>query len=405
MRTIFAKSTLACVIVTLTLVIHTGCSLRVLEQRKEPVPPAKPQESVFIIVDTTDVENPTLSVSIHLSFRVAPNNNVVLSGQHAYIMTAQHLHVVNLSDRQHPLLVASMPFPDAVGSARLSGQRLFVAGPREIHIVDVSNPRQPTLQSTTRTAVTLNQIVAFDVHDAYLYVLDAGNYLHIFNTITGEPQFVEAIAVSGSRLLGIRAKEASVQPILPRSTYFSDQVWRQVLDRQDLLELSGRYERLRVSEDYLLFADPIYPARVITIAREDDRGWFVGQFEHYDMEVNYSDYLRVMENERLNRREPTDVYVSSKGVLVNKLDGWRQRIDTEVNSLGPITDFQISGDFLYVSNAKGFFSIIYLVKNNRPFQRGSDRFLSAITLGTFHPISIAVGENYAGVLCDLGDLE
>ena len=405
MQTIFAKSSIAIAIVLLIAVINMGCSLRVLEQRQDPVTPAKPQESVFIVVDTADVENPTPTGSIQLPFRVSPNNNVVFSEQHAYITTAQHLHVVNLSDRQHPSLVVSMPFPGKVGSARLSGHHLFVAGPREIYIVDVSNPHQPLLQSTTRPAVTLGQIVSFDVHDAYLYVLDSGNYLYIFNATTGAPQFVEAIAVSGSRLLGIRAKEASVQPILPKSTYFSDQIWRQILDRQDLLELSGKYERLRVSEDYLLFADPVYPARVITSARADNRGWFVGQFEHYDMEANYLDYLHVMENERLNRQESTDVYVSSKSILVNNIDGWRQRIDTEVNTLGRITDFQISGDFLYVSNAKGFFCIIFLVENNRPFQRDSDRFLSAITLGALHPISIAVGENYAGVLCDLGDLK
>ena len=405
MRTIAAKSTIAIVIVLLITVINMGCSLRVLEQRQEPVTPAKPQESTFIIINTADVENPTRAGSIQLPFRVRTNNNVVLSSQHAYITTTQHLHVVDLSDRQHPSLVASMPFPDKVGSARLSGHRLFVAGPREIYIVDVSNPHQPLLQSTTRTAVTLGWIVAFDVHDTYLYVLDSGNYLYIFNATTGEPQFVEAIAVSSSRLLGIRAKAASVQPILPKSAYFSHQIWRQVLDRQDLLELSGRYRRLRVSEDYLLFADPVYPARVITIAREDNSGWFGGQFEHYDMEVNYLDYLRVMENERLNRQASTDVYVRSKGILVSNLDGWRQRIDTEMNTLGPITDFQISEDFLYVSNAKGFFSIIYLFKNNRPFQRGSDRFLSAITLDGLHPISIAVGENYASVLCNPSDLE
>ncbi|RKU12558.1 hypothetical protein C6503_17370 [Candidatus Poribacteria bacterium] len=405
MRTISAKSTIAIVIVLLIAVINMGCSLRILEQRQKLVTPVKPQESIFIVVGTTDVENPTLVGSIQLPFHVGPNNNVILSGQYAYVMTTQHLHVVNLSDRQHPSLVASMPFPDKVGSARLSGHRLFVAGPREIYIVDVSNPHQPLLQSTTRTAVTLGQIVSFDAHDAYLYVLDSGDYLHIFNATTGEPQFVEAIAVSGSRLLGIRAKEALVEPILSRSTYFSHEIWREILDRQDLLDLSGRYKRLRVSEDYLLFADPVYPARVITIAREDNRGWFGGQFEHYDMEVNYLDYLHVMENERLNRQESTDVYVSSKGILVNNLDGWRQRIDAEVNTLGPITDFQISGDFLYVSNAKGFFSIIYLVKNNRPFQRDSDRFLSAITLGVLHPMSIAVGENYAGVLCDPSGLE
>ena len=399
MRTIFAF-----VIVTLIVVMNTGCGLGVLEQNRKTGTFEKPQESAFIVIDTTDVENPTLTGAVQLPFRVGPDNNVALSEPYAYVTTTQHLHVVNLSDRQHPSLVASMPFPDKVSNAKLSGHRLFVAGPREIYIVDISDPNHPSLQSTTRTIAPLGRIGSFDVHDAYLYVLDTG-YLHIFNVATKELQFVEAMAVSRSRLVGIRAKGEFVQLIQPKSSYFSVQNWREVLDRQGFLELSARYKKLRVSEDYLLFADRAYPTRVITIAREDNRGWGGGQFEHYDMEVNYLEYLHLMENKRLNRQEPVDVYVSSKGIIVNNLDGWRQPIDTEVNSLGPITDFQISGDFLYVSNAKGFFSIINLFKTGRPFQRDADRFLSVTTLGTFHPIGIAVGENYAGVLCDLGDLK
>ena len=400
MRTIFAKSTIAIVIVLLIAVINIGCSLRVLEQRQKPVTPAKPQESVFIVVDTADAENPTRVGSIQLPFRVGPNNNVVFSGEHAYITTAQHLHVVNLSDRQHPSLVASMPFPDKVGSARLSRHHLFAAGPREIYIVDVSNPHQPRLQSTTRTAFTLGAILGFDVHDAYLYVLDSGDYLHIFNATTGDPQFVESIAVSRSGLLAVRAKEASVQPILSRSPYLSYQVWREISDRQDLLEISARYEKLRISEDYLLFIRHGHPADVLTVARADDRSWDGGQFEHYNMEAYYSDYLRTKENKKPDTQEPADVAVSSEGIIISRLDRWHQRIETQESILGPITDFQISGDLLYISNLNGFLSIINLYKTKRPFQRDVDRFLSAIPLNGFHPMHIAVGENY---VCVLGD--
>jgi hypothetical protein len=79
-------------------------------------------------------------------------------------------------------------------------------------------------------------------------------------------------------------------------------------------------------------------------------------------------------------------------------DQWSHKISAE-DKVGALTDFQISGDQLYALNAKGFFSIIDLVESH------TDRFLSVTTLGAFHPISIAVGENYAGVLCDFGDLE
>ena len=399
MRTIFAF-----VIVTLIVVIHTGCGLRVLEQSQESITSAEPQESLFIILNTADVKNPTLAGSVQLPFRVGPDNSVTLSAEYAYITTAEHLHVVDLSDWQQPARVAAMPFPDKVGNAKLSGHRLFVAGQREIYIVDVSNPNHPSLQATTRTLTPLGQIKTFDVHETHLYVLDK-HYLHIFNVATEEPRFVESMAVSPSRLLGIRAEGESVQLILPKSSYFSPKIWREVLDRQNLLELSARYKKLRVSEDYLLFADHAYPTRVITITRENHQGWFPGQFEHYDMEANYLDYLQSMENEQHNRQEATDVYVSSKGILVNNIDGWRHPIDTEMNSLGPITDFQISGDFLYVSNLNGFLSIIDLFTTKRPFQRGSDRFLSATALKGVHPIGVAVGENYTGVLCNSTDLK
>ena len=400
MRTIFAF-----VIATLIVVINMGCGLGVLEQNRETATSTKSQKSVFIVVDTADVENPTLAGSIQLPFHVVPNNNVVLSGQYAYVTTAQHLHIVNLSDRQHPSLVASVPFPDAVGSAKLSEHRLFIAGPQEIYIVDVSNPNHPSLQSTTRTIAPLGPIKAFDVHNGYLYVLTTGYYLHIFNVATGEPQFVEAMAVSRSWLVGVRAKGASVQPILVKFSDFSPNIWREILDRQDLLELSARYEKLRVSEDYLLFASRGHPTGVITIAREDYRGWNGGKFEHYNMELNYLSYLHAMENKGLNAPELTDVSLSSEGIVVNNFDRWTQRIDTEANTLGPITDFQISENFLYVSNLNGFLSIINLFRTERPFQTDDHRFLSTTVLEGFHPIGIAVGENYTGVLCGLGDLE
>ena len=403
MHTILAKSTFAFVIATLIVIINMGCGLSVFKQSRETATPVKTQGSTFIVVDTTDVKNPIVASSIPLPFRVDSNNNVVLSGQYAYVMTAQHLHVVNLADGQHPSLVASMPFPDKVGSAKLSGKRLFVAGSQEIYIVDVSNPNHPSLQSTTRTIAPLGPIKDFDVHNTYLYVMDTGYYLHIFDV--GTVKFVEAMPISRSRLVGVRAKGEFVQLIQSESSYFSQHIWREILDRQDLLELSARYEKLRVSEDYLLFTSRGHPTGVITVAREDHQAWDGGQFEHYNMEIYYSDYLRTKENKRLNTQEIADVVVGSGGVAVNNLDRWHRRIDTEANILGPITDFQISRDFLYVSNLNGFLSIIHLFKTNRPFQRDEDRFLSVTPLGTLHPMSIAVGENYTGVLCDSGNLK
>ena len=92
-------------------------------------------------------------------------------------------------------------------------------------------------------------------------------------------------------------------------------------------------------------------------------------------------------------------YAADAGnVLLVAQDQWSHKISAE-DKVGALTDFQISGDRLYTLNAKGFFSIIDLVESH------TDRFLSVTTLGTFHPMSIAVGENHTYVLCDSSDLK
>ena len=391
MRTIFAKSTLAFVIATLTLIIHTGCSLRVPGQNRGAVTPVKTQENVFIVIDTTDVKNPTVASSIPLPFRVGPNNNVVFSGQHAYITTAQHLHVIELSDPQHPSYVTSLAFSDDIGKARVSGHQVFVASRHKLYLVDISNPTRPTFEST----VSLDhgkKVKDFDVHESYLYVMDTDDHLHIFDLAGKNAQFVETITMPNFWFLGLIPKGPTVKPINRAKS------WQVLLAYQNgnFLELcGGKYEKIRFSKDYLVFANYKDANPDITIVWP--RSHYVrrgGMLEHYDVTGNCLAYLYTV-----NLGKRTDVYAADAGnVLLVAQDQWSHKISAE-DKVGALTDFQISGDRLYTLNAKGFFSIIDLVESH------TDRFLSVTTLGTFHPMSIAVGENYAGVLCDLGDLE
>ena len=391
MRTIFAKSTLAFVIATLTLIIHTSCGLRVPGQNRGAVTPVKTQENVFIVIDTTDVKNPTVASSIPLPFRVGPNNNVVFSGQHAYITTAQHLHVIELSDPQHPSYVTSLAFSDDIGKARVSGDQVFVASRHKLYLVDISNPTRPTFEST----VSLDhgkKVKDFDVHESYLYVMDTDDHLHIFDLAGKNAQFVEALTMPNFWFLGLIPKGPTVKPINRAKS------WQVLLAYQNgnFLELcGGKYEKIRFSKDYLVFANYKDANPDITIVWP--RSHYVqrgGILEHYDVTGNCLAYLYTV-----NLGKRTDVYAADAGnVLLVAQDQWSHKISAE-DKVGVLTDFQISGDRLYTLNAKGFFSIIDLVESH------TDRFLSVTTLGTFHPMSIAVGENYAGVLCDLGDLE
>ena len=387
MRRIFINSTFAFVIATLIVVILTGCGLSGLAQNRKSVTTTKAQESAFIVVDTTDVKNPTVAGSIPLPFRVGPNNNVVFSGKSAYVTTAQHLHIIELSDPQHPSYVTSLAFSDDIGKARVSGDQVYVESRYRVYVVDVSNPTRPAFQSTVRLNHT-NKIKDFDVHESYLYVMDTDDHLHIFDLAGKNVQFVEALTMPNFWFLGLIPKGPTVKPInRPKS-------WQVLLAYQNgnFLELcGGKYEKIRFSKDYLVFANYRDSNPDITIvwprAHYVRRG---GILEHYDVTGNCLAHLYTV-----NLGKRTDVYAADAGnVLLVAQDQWSHKISAE-DKVGALTDFQISGDRLYALNAKGFFSIIDLVESH------TDRFLSVTTLGTFHPISIAVGENHAGVLCDL----
>ena len=387
MPTIFAKSPFAFVIVTLIVVINTGCGSRGPEQNQGSITTTKTQESVFIVVDTKDVTNPTVASSIPLPFRIGPNNNVVFSGQYAYVTTAKHLLVIELSDIQHPSCVTSLAFSDNIGKARVSGHEVYIESRYRVYVVNVSNPTHPTLRSTVRLSHT-NKIKDFDVHESYLYIMDTKDHLHIFDLAGENAQSVAVVALPQFWFLGLIPKGPTVKPIRRAKS------WQVLLAYQDgnFLELcGGRYGKLRFSKDYLVFANDSSTNPDITIVWQ--RPHYVrrgGMLENYDVTGNCLAHLYTV-----NLGKRTDAYAADTGnVLLVAQDQWSHLISAE-DKVGTLTDFQISGDLLYVSNAKGFFSVVDLVESH------TDRFLSVMSLGTFHPISIAVGENYAGVLCDL----
>ena len=148
MKKVFASSIFAFLTVTFFVLVNLGCSVRELKPNPETSTSAKPQESIFTVIDMRNVEYPTVEVSIHLPFLVRPNNTVVISGKHAYVTTERHLHVIDVSSPQCPSYLTSLAFADEIGKAVVSGHHVVVASPQKFHIVDISQPSRPVLQST-----------------------------------------------------------------------------------------------------------------------------------------------------------------------------------------------------------------------------------------------------------------
>ena len=195
-------------------VMKIGCSSRSLDQsqqkileqpqenasepRQKKVTSAKPKEtSIFSVIELEDLEHPTLAASIQLPYPVGPNNTVVLIGEHAYLTTEKHLHVIDVSLPQRPSYLTALEFPDKVGKVLASGDHVVVASEKKFHLVDISQPLRPVLESTMHLPQQ-HAIKDLDVLDDHLYVMGENDHLYIFYAPRGHAQLVKAVELSPS---------------------------------------------------------------------------------------------------------------------------------------------------------------------------------------------------------------
>ena len=198
--------------ILLVSLIHIGCSSRHLEQNQKDVfeqhqknvaeqsqktgVSAKPEgTSIFTVIEMEDLEYPTLAASIQLPYPVGPNNTVVLIGEHAYLTTEKHLHVIDVSLPQRPSYLTALEFPDKVGKVLASGDHLVVASEKKFHLVDISQPLRPVLESTMHLPQH-HGIKDLDALEDYLYVIGVNDYLYTFYAPRGHAQLVKAVELS-----------------------------------------------------------------------------------------------------------------------------------------------------------------------------------------------------------------
>ncbi len=392
MRKLFDKSSMTFFIVMLTATINAGCVLSVIEQNENAGRVDKPQETIFTVIDTTDVKNPSIVSSIHLPFHSGLNNNVILSDQYAYVTTETDLLVIDVSNPKQPSYQTSISFPETITKAHVSDDHLIVASKNKFYLVNVSNPHQPVLQSQV-SLHHANEISEFDIHESYLYVKDVNDYIHIYHLANDNILPIKTVEIEySSGVVGVKAMGADVEQIVLKHSTPSDYSWSVLADATDLLEFNCVHRKVRSSNGHLVFASRRYPCDDITIVLGRDRYHpFTSKWlEDYNLAANYLAHLYLTGKKTLPKGIPTDVLHDNRyKIQFVSQDEWTHTIEYEPNQLlGILTDFQIYDKFLYVANSKGFLSILDLdVHKNK-------RFISAITLQSQQPLSIAVGQNH-----------
>ncbi len=459
MLKVFAKSIFSFMAVMLLLsVVNIGCSSKHLdqnqkdileqpkkngsEQHQKMVTSAKPEgTSIFTVIEMEDLEYPTLAASIQLPYPVGPNNTVVLSGEHAYLTTEKHLHVIDVSLPQRPAYLTALEFPDKIGKVLASGDHLVVASEKKFHLVDISQPLRPVLESTMHLPQQ-HGIKDLDVLDDHLYVMGENDHLYIFYAPRGHAQLVKTVELSPRWWLfspkadrpNVQQVEASMLERLPSG------ISESLRSQRGFLQLrSSKNQKVRASP-YCLVMEQIknpmrsaqcdlliYSAYTKGYDEQQKNGarlkylfgknysmgigsgtlatelYYVGaEGLHHLKAKEGNDPLKTKEGVTLTREKPKIAYAVSAGEMQQITQYPPETIALNDKQLelpvGSVTDFQILDGLLYVVSANGFFSIRSLITVENFLEGDDAQFLSVTPLQANRPISLAVAERFAYVL-------
>ena len=459
MLKVFAKSIFSFMAVMLLLsVVNIGCSSRHLDQNQKDVfeqpqenvagqsqktgASAKPEgTSIFTVIEMEDLEYPTLAASIQLPYPVGPNNSVVLIGEHAYLTTEKHLHVIDVSLPQRPAYLTTLEFPDKIGKVLASGDHLVVASEKKFHLVDISQPLRPVLESTLHLPQH-HGIKDLDVLEDHLYVMGENDYLYTFYVPRGHAQLVRAVELSPRWWLfspkadrpNVQQVEASMLERLPSG------ISEALRSQRGFLQLrSSKNQKVRASPHCLVMEqiqNPmrsaqcdllIYSAYTKGYDEQQKNGarlkylfgkdysmgigsgtlatelYYVGaEGLHHLKATEANDPLKAKEEMILTRGKPKIAYAVSARKMQQITQYPPETIALNDKQLelpvGPVTDFQILDGLLYVVSANGFFSIRSLITIENFLEGDDAQFLSVTPLQANRPISLAVAERFAYVL-------
>ena len=399
------KSIFTYIFITLTAILNVGCSLNVLKQTPNTVTEVKPQETIFTVVNTAAPESPALTTSIRIPFSVNQDNNVVLNRNHAYVTTENHLHSIDVTTPEQPVYLKSLEFENQIGKVVVFENLLVVGSQDELHFINISDPSQPVLQ-VTKYLTNRNPINDFDVWDVYLYVMGENNTLYIFTKEDEQINHIRTAKMSDRRWL-IYPKNASQMveqvkyPLTSQSSYphelsqglLTDRYFLQIKTRRDASVRSFNatfysfvgVAKLNTSRSIIMVYNAGYVPR-----GNNPRATRTG-VTLVDIHRDYLDYVSLQKetpnsDETNEREESTNLQqflpISANGTIDYK----------DKQFMGSITDFQISGNLLYVLNAKGYLSILWLPSVEDDFFAYRPDFLSLTALQRNHPKSLAVGE-------------
>jgi hypothetical protein len=170
------------------------------------------------IVDITDSLPSLLSAVSFFSL----GSDIEISNDHAFVVSQTWLYVVNISDRQNPILTNSFQFDDYIRQVEVDANFAYVLSGTDFSILDIQNPCAPVLACSTSLVPSgiLNPL-AFAKKDDFFYFsgyspfsaklfaceLTASNDMKLLNYIAC-PGFIRQFCMSNGYTLAVSLYEA-----------------------------------------------------------------------------------------------------------------------------------------------------------------------------------------------------
>ncbi|MEK7588330.1 MAG: hypothetical protein AAB438_00750 [Patescibacteria group bacterium] len=164
-------------------------------------------DNEFIIIDVSVPNLPVLTGSVNLN---ANGNEVVISGNYAYVATSdniQEMKVVDIANPGAPFVAAGLNLPgnnDAL-TVTLANTKVYLGQGNNLYVGDVANPLLPNVNGVVGVGGLLNDIaISLGNSDTYAYVATSENareFKVIDVSIPAAPAILGFVNMVGNNIL------------------------------------------------------------------------------------------------------------------------------------------------------------------------------------------------------------
>ncbi len=140
------------------------------------------------VIDISNPLNPTTVYDFRSTFEWGDFHNIVISGDHMFVLDSVRLLVYEISDFTPPELVGSYNDPDTTLDVLVDGTYVYLSDIDGVKIIDNSNPLNPTLLGAVSTP---NMALSIDIDGDYVYTANFLSGMQIINI--SDPRHPEII--------------------------------------------------------------------------------------------------------------------------------------------------------------------------------------------------------------------